>query len=281
MTLTAKQIRNLHALLCSETLSWSALNDNLRQLLIDEQLLIIKTHRSHKSIYSPNPNGLKVFLEQHFEELRGFHWEEDFPTVSFRSELAAESGNSKTKAIRSCTGFMVNSYEPIPAKMGDQDLIIAPAEGTMLFVSDWGNFSIKENTLVIGIENMENFRRIREQKYLFQSLNPILFVARYPQSTDLRQWLMKIPNKYIHFGDFDLAGIHIYESEIYKYLRERASFFIPNDIEMRISHGSTERYDSQYSKFKDYKPSDSRLTHLFELIHRYHRCYDQEGYISR
>ena len=62
----------------------------------------------------------------------------------------------------------------------------------------------------------------------------VLFVSRYPQSADLREWLIKIPNRYIHFGDFDLAGICIYQSEFYKFLGDRAGFLIPEDIRREV-----------------------------------------------
>lgn len=282
MSLTLKQRRNLQALLKGETLAWSAINNELRQLLIDEQLVTIKTHRIRKTIYAQDATILRMFIEQHFEELRGFDWNnDDISIASSRAELAADSGNSKSIILRSCPGFMVNSFDHIPAKLGTREIVIAPDEGTMLFVADWENLSIAEDVLVIGVENMENFRRIREQRHLFPNNLPLLFVSRYPQSTDLRQWLMRIPNKYLHFGDFDLAGMQIYESEFYKYLGERVSFFIPDDIEARISNGSAERYDDQYKKFKNYMPSDIRLVSLYTLINRYHRCYDQEGYINQ
>ena len=175
---------------------------------------------------------------------------------------------------------MVNSYSPIYANLNGKEIVIAPEEGSMLFIADWKNFVIPKDVMVVGIENMENFRLIREQKYLFPENKRILFVSRYPQSTDLREWLFNIPNTYIHFGDFDLAGLHIYETEFYKYLGARASFLIPEDIDIRIRNGSIKRYNDQYQKFKNYTPSDERLLPLFNTINRYHRCYDQEGYID-
>ena len=75
---------------------------------------------------------------------------------------------------------------------------------------------------------------IRKQRLLFESVlkdKPLLFVSRYPQSTDLRNWLKGIPNKYVHFGDYDLAGIHIFSTEFYKYLGDRSTYLIPLDIE--------------------------------------------------
>jgi len=280
MSLTLKQIQNLRSLLKRETIAWSALNADVRQLLINEQLLTVSTHRSHKSVYAPNAEALQTYLEQRFEELRGIDWEGDnLGAATSRSELAAYSGNSKTKEIRSCPGFIVNSYDPIYAKLNGKDIVIAPEEGTMVFIADWEHFEISQEVLVVGIENMENYRCIREQRYLFPAERPILFVSRYPQSTDLRNWLQNISNEYLHFGDFDLAGMRIYETEFYKFLGNRASFFIPTDIESRLSNGSTERYNTQYAKFKNYAPQDTRLLPLWEMINRYHRCYDQEGYI--
>lgn len=284
MSLTAKQIQNLKSLFQGKTIAWSLLNNDLRELLIDEELLIIKQHRSHKSIYAHNVAGLKLFLEQNYEELRGIDWNNDVTNVaSTRAELAVTSGNSKTLFIRSCPGFLVNSYDPIHAKLGDTEFIISPIEGTMLFISDWKKFTISDDVIVVGVENMENFRMIRKQRQLFESeigKYRFIFVSRYPQSTDLRSWLQAIPNDYVHFGDFDLAGIHIFETEFYRYLGNRASLLIPKDIEKQLQQGSTERYNDQFSKYKDYQPTDSRINSLHKLIHKYHRCYDQEGYIK-
>ncbi|MBO4690870.1 MAG: hypothetical protein J5621_08345 [Paludibacteraceae bacterium] len=280
MSLTLKQIRILQALLKGDTLAWSAINKELLQLLVDEQLVTVKTHRSRKTVYAHDAVNLQSFLEQHFEELRGFDWsKDDISFASSRAELAADSGNSKSIMLRSCPGFMANSFDPIPARLGQREIIIAPDEGTMLFVADWEYLTIPENVHVVGVENMENFRRIREQRHLFPTNQPLLFVSRYPQSTDLRKWLLRIPNYYLHFGDFDLAGMNIYETEFYNYLGSRASFLIPDDIEARLKNGSAERYNAQYKKFKNYKPTDKRLQPLFNMINNYHRCYDQEGYI--
>ncbi len=142
---------------------------------------------------------------------------------------------------------------------------------------------IPHDVIVVGIENMENFRMIRQQQALFERTigsDRLLFVSRYPQSTDLRSWLLSIPNRYIHFGDFDLAGIHIFLTEFHACLGERSSFFIPTDIEQRLANGSIERYNDQYHKFKNITTNIPALQNLIDTINNYHRCYDQEGYIT-
>ena len=101
-----------------------------------------------------------------------------------------------------------------------------------------------------------------------------------PQSTDLRNWLLGIPNKYVHFGDFDLAGIHIFLTEFYKHLGGRSSFLIPSDIELRLSKGSSARYNEQYEKYHTLSCDISNLQSLIDFINKYHHGYDQEGYIN-
>jgi hypothetical protein len=191
--------------------------------------------------------------------------------------------------VRSCPGFPVNSYEPIECWLAGEPFVVHPQEGSFLFVTDWEKFTIPSDVTVIGIENMENFRKIRLQKRFFEKylkahgLFPkALFMSRYPQSSDLRQWLMSIPNHYLHFGDYDLAGIHIYQSEFEQYLgAERSSFLIPDDILSRLRSGSSQRFDNQYNRFKNITSENQELQELITVIWQYRKGYDQEGYIDR
>ena len=78
----------------------------------------------------------------------------------------------------------------------------------------------------------------------------------------------------------NLGGIHIFLTEFHIHLGERSLFLIPEDIEARLSRGSRERYDSQYCHFRHLHCDNPSLQHLIDLINKYHRCYDQEGYIT-
>jgi hypothetical protein len=185
--------------------------------------------------------------------------------------------------VRSCPGFPVNSYEPITCSLSGNEFVINPPESSFVFIDNWQQFAIPEGVIVVGIENMENFRMIRHQRKLFESVLgdvPLLFVSRYPQSQDLRNWLIGIPNKYVHFGDFDLAGIHIFLTEFYKYLGNRSEFLVPSDIEQRLAKGSPVRYNKQHGKYCALRTDIQYLQLLIDLINKYHRGYDQEGYIE-
>lgn len=284
MKITSSLIDKLIRLRSGESLPSSALRGEWVEELLSDGVLFSRSHGSRSSIIAASPEALEQNLMHINERLGNLDkMKETLDAETTRSEQAAETGNSKLVTARSCPGFPVNSYEPIICCLNGKELVVNPQEGTFLFIADWHLFAIPYDVTVVNIENMENFRLIRRQQSLFASAlagKRLLFVSRYPQSSDLRTWLQTIPNQYVHFGDFDLAGIHIFLTEFQKHLGARASFLIPQDIEQRIKHGSAERYNDQYPKYCHLTSNIQPLQQLIDTLHKYHRCYDQEGYIE-
>ena len=270
---------SIQALIAGEQVAGSRISRKMLEELMDEGLLSVVTRGSRKSYRARDIEALKRFLIDKDESYRML----DINASDSRASMAAETGNSKLVEVRSCPGFPVNTFEPITCKLNAIDIVINPVEGSFLFITDWKVFSIPEDVVVVGVENMENFRMIRQQRALFESeigKHRFLFVSRYPQSTDLRSWLQSIPNRYVHFGDFDLAGIHIFLTEFHQYLGDRSSFFIPSDIEKRLTKGSNARYNEQYEMYHKLHCDINKIQNLIDLINKYHRGYDQEGYIE-
>lgn len=271
---------SIRDLLEGKTVAASRLNASLVAELMSESLLVPIIHGARKSYRARDLRGLRQYLVDKDEDYRVLVTSAG--DGSSRAAQAYATGNSKLVSVRSCPGFPVNTYDAICCRLNSEEFILHPSVGSFIFVTDWRRFEVPTDVMIVGIENMENFRMIRQQRDLFESeldKRRILFVSRYPQSTDLRSWLQSIPNDYIHFGDFDLAGIHIFLSEFHKYLGNRASYFIPKDIEDRLCNGSVERYNDQYFRFSSLSTSIESLQNLIDLIHKYRRCYDQEGYI--
>lgn len=275
---------SIQALMAGEQVAGSKLNGNLLSELMAEGLLLVIARGSRKSYRARDIEALKRYLIDKDESFRML----EANAADSRASMAAETGNSKLVSVRSCPGFPINSYEPIECSLHGKPFMVNPQEGSFLFVTDWETFVIPEEVIVMGIENMENFGMIRQQRSFFEDYlkvhgmsGKILFVSRYPQSLDLRKWLTSIPNHYIHFGDYDLAGINIFLSEFQQYIgKDRSSFLILDDIELRLKSGSKSRYDEQYNRFKDMKSDSQEIQHLIELIHQERKGYDQEGYIG-
>lgn len=286
MKLTLKQIEVLRKLAHGEKVAFSSLSKSISEPLVSEGLLVIEYHGMHRMLRAANQDAFLKALPQFNESLCNLDMAAEIADGNVsRSLQASVSGNSKTRTSRSCPGFLVNTYENVECQLNGQPISINPPLGCATYIADWKTFIPNATTLIVGVENMENFLNAQKQRKLIESFmtageTGVLFVARYAFSSDLTEWLRIIPNRYLHFGDFDLAGIDIFLSQFKPAVGKRGSFLIPDDIEDRISHGSRQRYDEQYSRYADLSTSDPDLTRLISIIHRHRRAYDQEGYIE-
>jgi hypothetical protein len=202
-------------------------------------------------------------------------------TSSTRGDLVAVSSNSKTQARRTFTGFLVNSFAPVPCMLRGNPMSVHPLAGTFLFVSDYTDFVPGPDVIVAGVEIAEVFGLASQLAPLFVR-QQVLFVSRYPQhqSKDLIRWLQHIPNRYLHLGDFDAAGINIYLHEFKKYLGDRATFFVPTNIEALLAaHGNRALYDRQ--DLTKMPIAEADLIRLTGLLHEYKAGLEQEILLVR
>ncbi len=193
-----------------------------------------------------------------------------------KADLALIANDTKLKPVRSITGFLVNTIKEEDAFLMGKKIIIKPQKGSALFISDYESFFIPEKVIIVGIENPYNFLHITQQQKYFAN-GDFLFVSRYPQNKDILKWLQRIPNNYVHFGDFDYAGINIYYNEFKKHLGRRASFFVPYNIEALIKkHGNRALFNKQQLQENITNIDDENLIELIALIGKYGKGLEQE-----
>ena len=250
--------------------------------LIEELVLegiLERKGRIQKTLQLHNINSLQNYLQNKFSiNDLSLYIEVCKKEEISRGELVAVSSNSKLFNVRTFKGFLVNCYDPVHTTLNGKEFKVNPVEGIFQFIYDFESFIPSSDITIVGIENPENFRHIEKQKYLFSDIKP-LFVSRYPQnqSKDLIKWLKSIPNNYLHFGDFDLAGIGIYFNEFEKHLNGRTTFFIPENIESLIKKfGNKERYDNQKLKIDASSIREENLSKLINTIHKCRKGLDQE-----
>lgn len=278
MRLKLATAKKLLILIGGQTVPASSLKGALVERLIDEGILS-RRGKARQTIQLINPTALQTFLKNQYAiaHLEKFIAAAEGEATT-RAELVQASGNSKLRTIRTFKGFLVNSYAPIKAVFKGEQITIQPTEGTFSFIYDFEELVPDKSVTIVGVENAENFRRLKEQAHLFEGIAP-LFVSRYPQSQskDLMKWLQGISNPYLHFGDFDVAGIGIYLHEYKVHLNERARFFIPNHLEAMLdAHGSRERYNQQKQNFEPNMINETPLLELLQLIHQVRKGLDQE-----
>lgn len=258
------------------------LNHSIFHELILEGI-IHKPGKIRSTIQIIDKQQLKLFLKNHYSIDNLTLYIETLKQESLiRADLVAVATDSKVRYLRTFKGFLVNCYSPLHASLNSEEVSIYPHEGTFNFIYDFESFIPDKDITIVGIENPENFRHIGSQRYLFNNIKP-LFVSRYPQyqSKDLIRWLHVIPNNYLHFGDFDFAGIGIFLNEFKKTLDHRANLFIPDNIDTLIRKaGSKTRYDVQRINFDPNIITDKDILHLVDSIHRNKKGLDQEIFIK-
>ena len=168
---------SIQALLAGEQVAGSRISRSLLDELMAEGLLLVATRGSRKSYRTRDVEALRRYLIDKDESYRML----EVGTTDTRAAMASSTGNSKLVTVRSCP---VNSYQPIPCSLNGKPFVVNPPEGSFVFIDNWQQFAIPEDVVVVGIENMENFRMIRRQRQLFEreiGNAPLLFVSRYPQ----------------------------------------------------------------------------------------------------
>ncbi len=275
----------LQAMLDGDEISSSSLKQPIILKMVEDGIIQTKfISNTKRNYFITNKENLRNYLATDFgiNDLTAYIKQLNHPNLS-RSSAVEIASDSKLKPIRSFKGFMVNCYEPITVLINDKETILQPTVGTFIFIYDFESFILPENITVVGIENPENFRSIDKQLQLFNHIMPI-FVSRYPQtqSKDLIKWLTKIPNNYLHFGDFDFEGINIFLNEYQKHLEKKAHFFIPKNLESLLKkYGNTNTYNTQiYKQPKLENIKDDELKTLICLIHQYKKGLEQEIFIN-
>jgi hypothetical protein len=261
----------------------SSMQHAIVEKMIDDGVVQWVQNKSRRVLFIGNIEAAKSYLKNQFAINNLRLYVERFSDDDLaRSEAVELSGNSKLKSIRTFKGFLVNSYSPVEATLAQQSSFINPQPGTCTFIADYASFSPAENVTVVGVENPENFFHIQQQQHLFQHIHP-LFVCRYPQGNDLVKWLDSIPNNYVHFGDFDFEGINIYLREYKKYLKERAIFFIPGNVEDMIARfGNRDLYNKQISHAPLPEAIEEQaIVGLLALFHKHRKVLEQEIFIRK
>ena len=249
--------------------------------LIQENILF-RTGKVKKTMGLISRKDLDIYLHNRFsiKELEAYITALEESNTS-RAALTDITGDSKLRSVRTFKGFLANSFSPVPARLNSEEITFEPREGMFHFIYDFETFIPAEHVTIVGVENSENFRKLKEQAYLFKRITP-LFVNRYPQnqSKDFIRWVKSIPNNYLHFGDFDMAGIGIYLNEYKKHIPEKSRFFIPDEFEhLLMTSGSRERYDLQKINFDVTEIKEKDLLSLIDLLHLHKKGLDQESLI--
>lgn len=279
MNITIEQAKLLKELSEGKKVPLSRLKARIFQQLIQEQVLLRQKESHGWNIYTDHPQSLLNYLYNHYIRCTLDEYIERGQAAPSRSNNIRMSGDSKLKETELWQGFYFKVSEPIHAQWQGKPLTLLPyPEGIPVFMPQPETLSLPEDVTVVMIENSENFLKIETQLPLFQGLK-CFFVSFYPreQHSYFIEWLQKQPNNYVHYGDFDFAGIHIYLSQYKKYVSGESRYLVPSGLlPLFRQYGKRELYNNQLSLQALIKADEPGISELLEIIKREHKGLEQE-----
>ena len=272
---TLQEALKIHSLINGKEMISSSLKGPVFNELITSGYLI-KLDRRHYRVTSGE--YLKKALRQkwNIESLEDYI---SYLKKGKRDRIETQKIFRDSKEMHTSTfqGFLVNSLDRITYTLNGTEGVLPLTEGSYLFISEYETFNVDKELIIVYVENFTTFKQISRYTYLFKP-GKFLFVSRLLSSNAFKEWLKSISNKYIHFGDFDLAGIDIY-LRFYNEIGDRASFLIPDDIEERIMKaGNSKLFYKHEQRYGNIKVTDTKIKPLVDLIWKYRMEYEQEGY---
>ena len=279
MNITIEQAKLLKELSEGKKVPLSRLKARIFQQLIQEQVLLRQKESHGWNIYTDHPQSLLNYLYNHYIRCTLDEYIERGQAAPSRSNNIRMSGDSKLKETELWQGFYFKVSEPIHAQWQGRPLTLLPyPEGIPVFMPQPETLSLPEDVTVVMIENSENFLKIETQLPLFQGLK-CFFVSFYPreQHSYFIEWLQKQPNNYVHYGDLDFAGIHIYQSQYKKYVSGESRYLVPSGLlPLFRRYGKRALYNNQLSLQALIKADEPGISELLEIIKREHKGLEQE-----
>lgn len=281
MKLNLSDAKAFRELLSNDTILESTFGQSGKKILSNMEengiVSIKRLNRRSREVSLISMESLNSYLNNHFsiQNLDAYIDTLQSSDIS-RAALAKAGLSTKIRSNNPKAGFHMNSYDNVEVTVNSDKLKINFPIGTALFIHKDAKLQIDPQALIVGVENFSNILSIESQSKLFQTDKKILFIER---SKYLQQLLAEVENEYMHWGDIDLAGIHIYLGEYHKIVKDRGRFFIPNTIREDLKSASNELYKKQFIKYKFLKSDIPYIQELIDLIRKNETTIEQEYYI--
>lgn len=196
--------------------------------------------------YLDKSNNLKA--KNLTELLKHIDTEENGEPISRDEKVKNQKRTKDGKKSHSFYGLYVAVLKDTQIYLGEELVTLKPNISGAHFLFYRFAIKIPDDTVVIGVENPQVLWLIHRYSYLFKDFEKAIFVL----TNDIKcgyfySWIEGLSNKYIHFGDFDPAGLSIYYDKIKPKLKTKDTYFLVPDsvFELIKNHGSKALLDGQ------------------------------------
>lgn len=243
-----------------------------------------------KVVYVENKERLFNLIKQSgykintLEELKKYI--KDKSKIQSRDEIVKTNDSTKSIQSKSFSGLSISVLKPLNVMLNSKEVIFPALEGTGIFIHESSTLELSKDIIVVGVENAQTAWYINRYSHIFdESQKYIFLVIKNINSSYERQWLESIENEYLHFGDYDLAGVSIYINEIIPRLKKcnKHSYLINDYIYAQIKdRGSRELFSKQIIKYKNLEYfSNARVSKLISFIKDNFIALEQESLANK
>jgi len=283
--ISRNDLKGLMILMEERSIRASSLSRKLWMTLSKEHLVSVSREGRSYILRTANPELIRGFAQRLVgtEDLDSYlsvlesQYDGTKPTRTQAAKLVNDTKAFGTDVMK---GIRLNTLKPVGICYEGKKHTINPLPGMAFEIDEQALLEIAPSIVVVGVENYSTFMRIKDYAYLFDENKEYLFSYRSTSGRDAYgkwiDWLKRIPNRYIHFGDLDKSGIKIYIDSFRSVLGDRAEFLIPEDYEELIKNGSSDLYNEQYGQAAPDIRKDPRVKPLLDAIEYYHKSCEQE-----
>lgn len=197
-------------------------------------------------------------------------------TERSRADVVRATGNSKTLPVAPMRGLYLGV-------LGDAEIFIegksaTPPSGTALFVP-FGRL----NTLtirplrILGIENVEAF--LNAERLSLKLPSQAVTALRWNWGKEWRNWLEHHHPELLYAGDYDWAGVSIFEHEVLP-ASPGAQVLVPSDLRLRLQKGDASLFQNQEEKYRDYQPVSAQGAAVYIAVKSARKVLEQEALIN-
>jgi hypothetical protein len=190
-----------------------------------------------------------------------------------RAELTRTTGNSKALPVAPMRGLYFGV-------LGKAEIFIdgksaRPQPGTALFVPAGLLNNLKIHPArILGIENVEAF--LKSENLHLPIPSQAVTVLRWNWGEQWKKWVNKENPEVFYAGDYDWAGVAIFEREVIPVSPE-ATFLVPDDLKERLKEGNASLFVAQEEKYRNYEPISTQGAMIYNAVKAARKGLEQEA----
>ena len=154
-----------------------------------------------------------------------------------------------------------------------------PQPGTALFVPANRLEDLSISPLrILGVENAEAF--LSAERLSLPLPSSAVTILRWNWGEKWRVWIGTHRPEFIYAGDYDWAGVSIFEHEVLP-ISSEAKLLLPDDLLKRLKNGNSDLYQDQEDKYRNYKPRSAQGEIIYNAVKNARRALEQEALITQ